>query len=201
MIYRPRAGNASRRDSSLAHRHPSIASRRTRGAIALFWPRSAFAGRSEQAWGTAVRSGEVGRTAGDRRRSLNAAPRSGRCPSSERSRARYAAARGIGAIGNPPHPVAGPWSVGWMGGEPGPYTPVRSPCRVEAAGAGEPLGGPAIARSGRVVRPVRRPTDRQTNRRPRGGDQREICNQIPRPSARDLSIYRAEGAQHEMAGA
>jgi hypothetical protein len=36
MIYRPRAGNASRRDLSLAHRHPSIASRRTRGAIALF---------------------------------------------------------------------------------------------------------------------------------------------------------------------
>ena len=38
-------------------------------------------------------------------------------------------------------------------------------------------------------RPVRRPTDRQTNRRNLGGDPREICNhQTPSREARGLSI-------------
>ena len=194
MIYRPRAGtrpDGTHRSRIEFHRSPSDAS----GGRSVFSgpPPGAFAGAPNRRGGRCSERGGR-RTAGDRRRSLNAAPRPGRCPPSGRSHARYATGRGVGAIGNPPHPVAGPWSVGWMGGEPGPYTPVRSPCRVEAAGAGEPLGGPAIARSGRVVRPVRRPTDRQTNRRSRGGDQREICNQIPRPSARDLSIHGSVGA-------
>jgi hypothetical protein len=58
------------------------------------------------------------------------------------------------------------------------YTPQRSPGDVETPGTGEPLGGPAIARSGRVVRPVRRPSDRENPRRT-SGDPREICNQVP----------------------
>lgn len=56
---------------------------------------------------------------------------------------------------------------------------------------GSDRGGPAIARSGRVVRPVRRPSDRQTNRRSSGGDPREICNQVPSQEARGLSILAA----------
>jgi hypothetical protein len=44
-------------------------------------------------------------------------------------------------------------------------------------------GGHAIARSGRVVRPVRRPTDRQATRRSVSGDPREICNLDHDPGA------------------
>jgi hypothetical protein len=58
------------------------------------------------------------------------------------------------------------------------------------ASSGPDRGGHAIARSGRVVRPVRRPTDRQTKRRNRSGDPREICNQQdPGQAARGLSIF------------
>jgi hypothetical protein len=64
----------------------------------------------------------------------------------------------------------------------------------EARRGGSDRGGPAIARSGRVVRPVRRPADRQTTRRRSGGDPREICNQVPRRGARDLLIHGAVGA-------
>ena len=68
----------------------------------------------------------------------------------------------------------------------GPVAPVYSR-RSRQRQAGPDRGGPAIARSGRIVRPVRRPSDQQTNRR-LGGDPREICNQIPSRMARDLSI-------------
>ena len=49
-------------------------------------------------------------------------------------------------------------------------------------------GGHAIARSGRVVRTVRRPTHRQANRRTIGGDPREICNQVLGQATGGLSI-------------
>jgi hypothetical protein len=48
---------------------------------------------------------------------------------------------------------------------------------------------------------VRRPTDRQTHRRSRSGDPREICNQVP-GKARDFSILGVGPARQtaEMAG-
>ena len=63
--------NASRRDSSFAHRHPSIASRRTREAIGSFPGKARRAPRTSV--GDAARGGVDGegrRTAGDHRRSL-----------------------------------------------------------------------------------------------------------------------------------
>ena len=190
MIYRPRAGtrpDGTHRSRIEFHRSPSDAS----GGRSLVSgpPPGRLAGAPNRRGGRCSERGWR-RTAGDRRRSLNAAPRPGRCPPSGRSHARYATGRGVGAIGNPPHPKPTAGRSGGWDASPGRI--LRS---VPGLRRGDPdRGGPAIARSGRVVRPVRRPTDRQTNRRSRGGDQREICNQIPRPSARDLSIHGSVGA-------
>jgi hypothetical protein len=116
---------------------------------------------------------------------LEEAPRSGPCLPFQRSRALVCAPAGVGgnretaASGRiRPHLRAGRHPPGHRGYTPGVPGPRRG---------GSDRGGPAIARSGRVVRPVRRPSDRQTNRRS-GGDPREICNQIPSPWGRDLSI-------------
>ena len=122
---------------------------------------------------------------------LEEAPRAGPCLPFSRSRAvvcapagvagnrETAASRRIRAGGR--HP---PDRRGYTPGVPG------------SRRGGSDRGGPAIARSGRVVRPVRRPSDRQTNRRNTGGDPREICNQIPDREARDLSIPGLVGAGH-----
>lgn len=90
--------NASRRDSSFAHRHPSIASRRTREAIVR------FPGAPDKRGGRGPERGSrQRRTAGDLRRSLErlrdpivGLPRCG----AERIVARQP---GGGAIGNPTH--------------------------------------------------------------------------------------------------
>lgn len=181
MIYRPRAGEANRRDLSPEYRHPSIASRRTRGAIVL------FPGVLRTGVGDAVRSGEIGRTAGDLRRSEGSASPVHCCLGTEpcdvcgseacRGNREYAAS------------IAGGVSRSDRAGA-GRYTPSVPGSRR----GGSDRGGPAIARSERVVRPVRRPTDRQTNRRT-GGDPREICNQqVPSREARDFLILRVSPA-------
>ena len=183
MICRPRAGTrpgGTHLSRIAIHRSPPDA----RG-------RRSFVFRAlRTSVGDAVRSGEVGgRTAGDLRRSLErlrdpivGLPRRGAVRMVPRG-------PGGGAIGNPTHRRARLFQVG---GQPAPagsrrlYSP-GSRAASRRHGTGEPLGGPAIARSGRVVRPVRRPSDRQNPRRHAGGDPREICNQIP-GEARDLSI-------------
>lgn len=67
---------------------------------------------------------------------------------------------------------------------------------VPGSRRGDPdRGGHAIARSGRVVRPVRRPTDRQAHRRNGSGDPREICNQDPDRLARAFSILVSDRAR------
>jgi hypothetical protein len=183
-----------RRDSSSEHRQPSIASRRTRGAIVRLPPKPPKAPRIGV--GDAVRGGEDGggEENGGRPPPFPERLRTRSLASSERSRAGWfllggcsgnretAASRVRGAPGR--H-------------RPGPdrYTP-GVPCRVEAAREqGFSLGGPAIARPGRVVRPVRRPSDRQNPRRHSGGDPREICNQVPSRPARDFSILMDGGRQ------
>lgn len=184
-----------RRDSSSEHRHPSIASRRTRGAIVRF---SGVRRALRTSVGDAVRSGEFEerRTAGDRRRSLSGSapdrwpPRSGAVRDGSRS-------VGDRAIGKPPHRAVGGRSRRRQPGRER-YTP-GVPWHRGGPGAGFSLGGPAIARPGRVVRPVRRPSDRQNPRRHSGGDPREICNQVPSRLARAFSIL--DGAAHATADA
>lgn len=171
MIDRPRAGARHGRTHRLRHRYERIASRH-RGAIVTF---RAVKGRRSTAAAPSV-------------------PRGGPVPvRSARSDGRYAPGDPGPAIGKVPH-LPRPWSP------PGRAPRVYSPSfqgRVEAA---PDRGGHAIARSGRVVRPVRRPTDRQTNARHRGGDPREICNHsVPSPRTRDLSILWRSAC--EMAGA
>jgi hypothetical protein len=102
----------------------------------------------------------------------------------------YARRRWSRAIGKAPHPVASP-----RGSTHPPDRRGYTPGVPESRRGGSDRGGPAIARSGRVVRPVRRPSDRQTNRRFSGGDPREICNQIPSPGGRDLSIPGTSGSR------
>jgi len=167
--------NASRRDSSFAHRHPSIASRRTRGAIVRF--RENLGGRPGPAWGTRSGAGKTeGKENGGRPppfpvsapRPIVGLPRCGAVRM-------VAGHPGGPAIGNPPHRAISS-SGRRHRASVDRYTP-RVPHRVEAAREqGYSLGGPAIARSGRVVRPVRRPSDRQSPRRNASGDPREICN-------------------------
>jgi hypothetical protein len=127
----------------------------------------------------------------EERRATAAAPGRGaprvRSMSSVRHGARACCARprGSRAIGNPPHLSRGGRQPSTRGG----YTPGS-----RTASRRFDRGGPAIARSGRVVRPVRRPSDRQTHRRNASGDPREICNQVPSQTARDLSIPGADRA-------
>ena len=83
--------------------------------------------------------------------------------------------QGVSAIGKPPHPGRAR-SGGTKARVPAGILPTDPLVASRRPGAGEPLGGPAIARSGRVVRPVRRPSDRQSPRRNASGDPREICN-------------------------
>jgi hypothetical protein len=69
-----------------------------------------------------------------------------------------------------------------------------TPSVPAAIGGGPDRGGPAIARSGRIVRPERRPSDQQTRHRRRaGGFPREICNQVPSHEARDFLILGPAG--------
>ena len=75
-----------------------------------------------------------------------------------------------------------------MSGQTEPPGRVYSALVPGPTSSGSDRGGHAIARSGRVVRPVRRPTDRQTKRRNASGDPREICNQVPSRQARDFLI-------------
>ena len=114
---------------------------------------------------------------------LEEAPRAGPCLPFARSRALVCAPAGV--AGNRESAASGP--IRARGRHPRDrrgYTPGVPGSRR----GGSDRGGPAIARSGRIVRPVRRPSDRQTNRRNTGGDPREICNQVPDREARDLSI-------------
>jgi hypothetical protein len=192
MIYRPRAGTRPDGSHLFAHRHPSIASRRTRGAIVRFGEN--LRGRPGPAWGTRSGAGKTkGKENGGRPppfpvsapRPIVGLPRCGA--------GRIVADRwGGAAIGNPPHPAG----EAVTGGNRRPSTGILpgSPDRVEAAWSRGFLGGPAIARPGRVVRPVRRPSDRHNPRRQSGGDPREICNQVPSRTARDFLILRSLAA-------
>jgi hypothetical protein len=183
-------------DGTHQYRLPSIASRRTRGAIVRLGedslPRCAPAGRFRAlrtGVGDAVRSGEKqGRTAGDRPPFPGAPAPDLDLPRDE------AGADGGGS--------AGPAEIGKTPHSPSRRPPDAKP-RLPAAilptvpglrRAGPDRGGPAIARSGRVVRPVRRPSDRQSPRYHRGGDPREICNQDPGSQAGVFSILRAARA-------
>ena len=136
--------------------------------------------------GDAVRSGEFGR---GERRATAAVPkrlRTRSLASSERSRAGWFPQRG--SAGNREDAASG--RRRGVGGSRRVPTAILPSVPGLRPGSSD-RGGPAIARSGRVVRPVRRPSDRQSPRRRSGGDPREICNQVPSRAARDLSIHRA----------
>ena len=93
---------------------------------------------------------------------------SGPCLSVRRGAGRlYVNRRHLPAIGNPPHRPRRAFGRRRVAA-----AILRTSDGVEVSDR----GGPAIARSGRVVRPVRRPSDRQTTRhRNVDGDPREIC--------------------------
>ena len=131
--------NASRRDSSFEHRHPSIASP-THAGRRSFVSAKTLRGRPGSAWGT--QSG-AGKTEGEgERRATAAVPSSGsapdRWPSSVRSRAD--GCRSPGGSGNRESAASGP--VGHRaGGSPRVPTGIlpASPSRVQAARTGEVL--------------------------------------------------------------
>jgi hypothetical protein len=108
-------------------------------------------------------------------------PTQGSGPSRNRARAACLESRSSSRSGGPGaerHPrSARPTSV---------YSP-GSRARTSSR-SGE--GGHAIARSGRVVRPVRRASDQPTRHRNGGGDPRERSIQVPSLVARGFSILR-----------
>lgn len=111
------------------------------------------------------------------------APRVRSMSPSTRSRCMYRVCVPRGAIGKTPHPPRDRPVRAGRG-----VRPVYSPSFPGRRRGGSDRGGPAIARSRRVARPVRRPMHRQTQRRRHGDHPREICNQVPRHAARGLLI-------------